>query len=165
MRTLFQTAAQNPNIDLALVCLGLVFIAAECLRPGKAVFLSLGSIFFLLGIFGFTRQPINAPALAVLMVGACLVIVAAVWLPRLSMATLGVVCVNLGGASLHPQISFWWSGPILTTLSAMMLILGRLAAIAWRNKHVRPAMVELKDSCHEPASGVSSTLAGYFVLG
>ncbi len=150
-RTLFLTAAiallaiskdriwhsiKDPNISLLFIVIGLALVYAECLLPGSAIFASIGGVFLLVGIFGFSMQLLSYRHLLMLMCGAILICMEALW-PMFGTAALaGLVLVNCGGVMLCAGMKLNWTGPILTSISGLTLLLLRFAAIAWSNKHL-----------------------------
>lgn len=127
---------KDPNISLLFIVVGLVLVYAECLLPGSAIFASIGGVFLLVGIFGFSMQLLSYRHLLMLMCGAILICMEALW-PMFGTAALaGVVLVNCGGVMLCAGMKLNWTGPILTSISGLTLLLLRFASIAWSNKHL-----------------------------
>ncbi len=128
-------AIKDPNISLIFVAAGLLLVYAECLRPGSAIFAGIGGVLICVGAFGLSVQELSYPWLVALIGGVLLLIVEALW-PMYGIAALaGITLVNFAGWMLCNGMKLGWTGPILTTMSAITLFLLRFASIAWNNKH------------------------------
>lgn len=129
-------AIQDPNISLLLAAVGLTLVFAECLRPGVAVFAGIGGVLICVGVFGLSMQVISYPWLLAMAAGVLLIGVEALR-PMHGIAGLaGITLVNFAGLMLCGGMKLSWTGPILTTVSALILLLLRFASMAWTNKHV-----------------------------
>ena len=129
-------ASKDPNLSLLLMAVGLMLVYTECLRPGSAIFASIGGVFLCVGASAFSLQEINYTYLLVLLIGSMLVAAEALW-PMYGIAAIcGFALVNFAGVMLCVGMKLNWTVPILTAISGLTLFLLRFASIAWSNKHV-----------------------------
>ena len=129
-------AVKDPNISLLFMAIGLTLIYTECLRPGSAIFASIGGVLILVGMFGFTMQEVSSPWMLALLVGSLMIMAEAFW-PMHGIAAIGgLALVNFAGVKLCAGMRLNWTVPILTAISGLTLFVLRFASIAWSNKHV-----------------------------
>jgi len=139
----------NPNVAFLLLLVGLVGIALEFFSPGAIVPGAIGSISFLLGLFGTIQLPVEAIGVVLLILGIGLIIAEA-HLPTLGLLGVAGVAALIGGGLLLFDVSGDGASeisPVLVVVVALALgvplLFAGQRALAARHEPVRTGEEEL----------------------
>jgi membrane-bound serine protease (ClpP class) len=142
----------NPNVAFLLLLVGLVGIALEFFSPGAILPGALGTISFLLGLFGTIQLPVEAIGVVLLILGIGLIIAEA-HLPTFGLLGVAGIASLIGGGLLLFDISGDGAGelsPVLVVVVAVALgvplMVAGQRALAARHQPVRTGEEELVGS-------------------
>jgi membrane-bound serine protease (ClpP class) len=101
LRQTILTAASDPNIALALIIVGALWIYAEFLAPGKVIPGMIGSLLMLLGLKAIAAFPLAPPALLLILFAlACLTRPQRLWTATGTLSFVAGTC-KLADGRIH----------------------------------------------------------------
>ena len=138
-QTIISTIA-DPNVAVILIAAGILGIYTEFCLPGRIVPGVLGGIFVLLGLSSFAILPINWVGVALLALGAALLVLEAKGVVRGTAGIAGALAMSWGLVMLvdspTSELRIHWITALGVSLplSAITVVLLKIAGRARRNK-------------------------------
>lgn len=128
-------ALGDPNLALAVLCLGVLAGAIEFVRPGWVFPAAVGGVLVALGAAALATQPLRWAAVLAAALALAMFACACWWGWRMPMVVAGAVVIG-ATAALTPGLRWWvaavCSGPVLAALGWLL----PLARRAGENKAI-----------------------------
>lgn len=139
----------NPNLAVTLVGSGILLIFLECNLPGAVLPGALGLLLLLSGVYGLSRLPLRPAGLILLLAASVMLALSASKPSARVLAVIGIPGLIYGLGSLvlqtptisgvHPAVAF----SVGSAVGVYASVLGRIAAMARRNKTIREPEIHL----------------------